>query len=102
MGGENQGRGLGVAVARTATAVALLVVGLLIAAPARAQDADVGRQVEAVRELMKEGYVVVAPEYRGSTGYGREYREAIDYGDSVLARESRAEIYRFLARHLKK
>jgi dipeptidyl aminopeptidase/acylaminoacyl peptidase len=45
-----------------------------------------------VRELMKEGYVVVAPEYRGSTGYGREYREAIDYGglevdDVVAARD---------------
>jgi dipeptidyl aminopeptidase/acylaminoacyl peptidase len=45
-----------------------------------------------VRELMSEGYVVVAPEYRGSTGYGREYREAIDYGglevdDAVAARD---------------
>ncbi len=45
-----------------------------------------------VRELMKEGYVVVAPEYRGSTGYGREYRQAIDYGglevdDVVTARD---------------
>ena len=45
-----------------------------------------------VRELMAEGYVVVAPEYRGSTGYGREYREAIDYGglevdDVVAARD---------------
>jgi dipeptidyl aminopeptidase/acylaminoacyl peptidase len=45
-----------------------------------------------VRELMAEGYVVVAPEYRGSTGYGREYRESIDYGglevdDVVAARD---------------
>jgi dipeptidyl aminopeptidase/acylaminoacyl peptidase len=45
-----------------------------------------------VRELMEEGYVVVAPEYRGSTGYGREYWEAIDYGglevdDVVAARD---------------
>jgi dipeptidyl aminopeptidase/acylaminoacyl peptidase len=45
-----------------------------------------------VRELMKEGYVVVAPEYRGSTGYGRDYQEAIDYGglevdDVVAARD---------------
>jgi dipeptidyl aminopeptidase/acylaminoacyl peptidase len=42
-----------------------------------------------VRELMQEGYVVVAPEYRGSTGYGKEYYEAIDYGgvevDDVIA-----------------
>ncbi len=45
-----------------------------------------------VRELLEEGYVVVAPEYRGSTGYGREYWEAIDYGglevdDVVAARD---------------
>jgi dipeptidyl aminopeptidase/acylaminoacyl peptidase len=33
-----------------------------------------------IRELMAQGYVVIAPEYRGSTGYGREYYEAIDYG----------------------
>jgi dipeptidyl aminopeptidase/acylaminoacyl peptidase len=42
-----------------------------------------------VRELMDRGYVVVAPDYRGSTGYGKEYREAIDYGglevDDVVA-----------------
>ena len=45
-----------------------------------------------VRELMERGYVVVAPEYRGSTGYGRDYWEAIDYGglevdDVVAARD---------------
>jgi len=45
-----------------------------------------------IRELMEQGYVVVAPEYRGSTGYGREYQEAIDYGgleveDNVAARD---------------
>src|SRR5512138_814876 len=33
-----------------------------------------------VRELMAQGYVLLAPEYRGSTGYGRAYWEAIDYG----------------------
>lgn len=33
-----------------------------------------------VRELVAQGYVVVAPEYRGSTGYGRGMYEAIDYG----------------------
>lgn len=42
-----------------------------------------------VRELVAQGYVVMAPEYRGSTGYGKEYREAIDYGgtevDDVVA-----------------
>jgi dipeptidyl aminopeptidase/acylaminoacyl peptidase len=45
-----------------------------------------------VRELIAEGYVIVAPEYRGSTGYGRDYYEAIDYGglevdDVVAARD---------------
>ncbi|MBC8423175.1 S9 family peptidase [bacterium] len=33
-----------------------------------------------VRELLAQGYVVVAPEYRGSTGYGRGVYENIDYG----------------------
>ncbi|HAA15945.1 MAG TPA: S9 family peptidase [Cytophagales bacterium] len=33
-----------------------------------------------IRELMAQGYVVVAPEYRGSTGYGRRFYESIDYG----------------------
>jgi dipeptidyl aminopeptidase/acylaminoacyl peptidase len=54
-----------------------------------------------VRELMGEGYVVVAPEYRGSTGYGREYWEAIDYGglevdDVVAARDWAVGTYAFL------
>jgi dipeptidyl aminopeptidase/acylaminoacyl peptidase len=30
--------------------------------------------------LVRLGYVVIAPEYRGSTGYGRSHYEAIDYG----------------------
>lgn len=33
-----------------------------------------------VRELVSQGYLVLAPEYRGSTGYGRAFRELIDYG----------------------
>lgn len=33
-----------------------------------------------VRELMAQQYIVVAPEYRGSTGYGRLTYELIDYG----------------------
>jgi dipeptidyl aminopeptidase/acylaminoacyl peptidase len=45
-----------------------------------------------ILELMEREYVVVAPEYRGSTGYGRSYYEAIDYGgleieDVVAARD---------------
>lgn len=41
--------------------------------------------VTVVRELIEQGYVVVAPEYRGSTGYGREHYEAIDYGGDEIA-----------------
>jgi len=33
-----------------------------------------------IRELMAQGYIVIAPEYRGSTGYGKSYWERIDYG----------------------
>ncbi|MFC1553615.1 alpha/beta hydrolase family protein [candidate division KSB1 bacterium] len=33
-----------------------------------------------IKEAIERGYIVVAPEYRGSTGYGKEFHEAIDYG----------------------
>ncbi len=33
-----------------------------------------------VREFISQGYVIVAPEYRGSTGYGKSHFEKIDYG----------------------
>ncbi len=33
-----------------------------------------------VKEAVDRGYVVVAPEYRGSTGYGKEFHDAFDYG----------------------
>ena len=33
-----------------------------------------------IRELMAQGYIVAAPEYRGSTGYGKSFYEQIDYG----------------------
>lgn len=33
-----------------------------------------------IKDATDRGYVVVAPEYRGSTGYGRAHHEAIDYG----------------------
>jgi dipeptidyl aminopeptidase/acylaminoacyl peptidase len=36
--------------------------------------------VNVLRELMQQGYAVIAPEYRGSSGYGRQYWELIDYG----------------------
>jgi len=45
-----------------------------------------------VRELIAQGYIVVAPEYRGSTGYGKWFYELIDYGgrevgDCLAARD---------------
>lgn len=33
-----------------------------------------------IRELMAQQYIVVAAEYRGSTGYGKRHYEKIDYG----------------------
>ena len=33
-----------------------------------------------VRALVREGYIIIAPEYRGSTGYGKAFYDAIDYG----------------------
>jgi dipeptidyl aminopeptidase/acylaminoacyl peptidase len=33
-----------------------------------------------IRELIAQGYIVAAPEYRGSSGYGKEFYEEIDYG----------------------
>ncbi|MHB8645154.1 MAG: alpha/beta hydrolase family protein [Thermomicrobiales bacterium] len=54
-----------------------------------------------VRELVEQGYTVIAPEYRGSTGYGRALYEQIDYGgleteDSYAARTFAIEAYPFL------
>ncbi len=45
-----------------------------------------------VRELVAQGYIVVAPEYRGSTGYGGGFYKLIDYGgreveDCLAARD---------------
>src|SRR5262245_41930181 len=36
--------------------------------------------VHILRELLVQGYAVLAPEYRGSSGYGKEFWELIDYG----------------------
>lgn len=33
-----------------------------------------------VRELVAQGYIIVSPEYRGSTGYGKTFYDNIDYG----------------------
>jgi dipeptidyl aminopeptidase/acylaminoacyl peptidase len=45
-----------------------------------------------VRELIAQGYIVVAPDYRGSTGYGESFWKRIDYGgreveDALAARD---------------
>jgi dipeptidyl aminopeptidase/acylaminoacyl peptidase len=53
--------------------------------------------VPEVRALVTHGYVVIAPEYRGSTGYGRDFYDAIDYGgkeveDVVAARDFLANL----------
>jgi len=37
-----------------------------------------------VREAVQRGYVIIAPEYRGSTGYGPALYNAIDYGGKEL------------------
>src|SRR5438552_10855605 len=37
-----------------------------------------------IREAASKGYVVIAPEYRGSIGYGKEFYDAIDYGGSEV------------------
>jgi dipeptidyl aminopeptidase/acylaminoacyl peptidase len=37
-----------------------------------------------VREAVERGYVVIAPDYRGSTGYGAAHYNAIDYGGMEL------------------
>lgn len=54
-----------------------------------------------IREMMAQGYVVVAPEYRGSTGYGRDFYRLIDYGgleneDVFAARNWMLNNYDFL------
>jgi len=37
-----------------------------------------------VREAVTRGYVVIAPEYRGSIGYSRELYQALDYGGAEI------------------
>ena len=54
-----------------------------------------------IRELMAQGYVVVAPDYRGSTGYGEDFYRKIDYGgrevdDTHAARDWMVENYDFV------
>ena len=54
--------------------------------------------IHVLRELMAQGYIVVAPDYRGSIGYGKKFYEAIDYGgleneDVLVARDYMVENY---------
>lgn len=54
-----------------------------------------------VRELVAQGYIIVAAEYRGSTGYGRGHYEKIDYGgleneDVYYSRNYMIENYDFV------
>jgi dipeptidyl aminopeptidase/acylaminoacyl peptidase len=54
-----------------------------------------------LREMLEQGYTVVAPEYRGSTGYGGGFYRAIDYGgleieDTYATRNFMLENYDFL------
>jgi len=54
-----------------------------------------------VRELVSQGYVVVAAEYRGSTGYGEGHYKKIDYGgleveDVFASKNYMLENYHFI------
>jgi len=54
-----------------------------------------------VREMMAQGYAVIAPEYRGSTGYGKGVYENIDYGgleveDNHACRQYMLDNYDFI------
>ena len=40
--------------------------------------------VPYIREATSKGYVVIAPEYRGSIGYGKTFYDAIDYGGAEV------------------
>jgi dipeptidyl aminopeptidase/acylaminoacyl peptidase len=53
-----------------------------------------------MRELIDQGYSVIAPDYRGSTGYGQQFYQEIDYGgrevdDVFQARQWMLETYSF-------
>jgi dipeptidyl aminopeptidase/acylaminoacyl peptidase len=43
-------------------------------------DFNLNSYAHAVREMVEQGYAVIAPEYRGSSGYGAEFWKQIDYG----------------------
>jgi dipeptidyl aminopeptidase/acylaminoacyl peptidase len=54
-----------------------------------------------MRELIDQGYSVIAPDYRGSSGYGQGFNNEIDYGgrevdDVFQARQWMLDTYSFL------
>ena len=54
-----------------------------------------------IRELVAQGYLIVAPDYRGSTGYGKGFYRSIDYGgleneDVLAAARYMVENYRMV------
>jgi dipeptidyl aminopeptidase/acylaminoacyl peptidase len=64
---------------------------------------DFGRDYEygVVKELVQQGYSVIGPDYRGSTGWGNGLYNQIDYGgleveDVYIAREWMLDNYDFL------
>jgi dipeptidyl aminopeptidase/acylaminoacyl peptidase len=57
--------------------------------------------IHIIKELMAQEYIVVAPEYRGSTGYGKRFYQTIDYGgleveDVYSSRNYMLENYDFI------
>jgi dipeptidyl aminopeptidase/acylaminoacyl peptidase len=57
--------------------------------------------LNVVRELVRQGYAVIAPDYRGSSGYGGDFWRRIDYGgleveDAHAARQWMLDTHRDL------
>lgn len=50
-------------------------------------------EYSAVRELLTQGYAIIAPDYRGSTGYGQGFYNEIDYGGSEVEDVFRARAW---------
>jgi dipeptidyl aminopeptidase/acylaminoacyl peptidase len=68
------------------------------------QSLDTTIDAHQLRELLLQGYTIVATDYRGSTGYGRGYYEDIDYGglevdDVYRGMQWMLERYTFLDPH---
>lgn len=57
--------------------------------------------VNIFRELLQQGYAIIAADYRGSAGYGKDFYELIDYGglendDVFVGRQFMLETYDFI------